>query len=201
MWHSLMQIFLLMTFAIVSASVEWRRTGLILSGFALLYLGLNVAGAHELMNSLSPPLYALLYAGMDLAAARLLILYGDKGSRPQAAILCAFVCAHIMAWLYATGLPGPLDPHRYVVLTMSLAVLQIMFAIPGIRDAFYEVRYMVEEALAGRRIQRRMATIHSRPHDTDSLSGSAGISDASGGGGRADIRGIQQIRGPGGEVL
>ena len=73
MAHWLMQLALLTAFVLISASVEYRRTGLILAGFAALYLGLNAFNG--MLDSISPPLYALLYAVMDYAAARLVLLW------------------------------------------------------------------------------------------------------------------------------
>ena len=148
MAHWLMQLALLAAFVLVSASVEYRRTGLILAGFAALYLGLNAF--NETMDGVSPPLYAIFYAIMDLAAARLVLLYGSKGARLQTTILCAFATTHIMAWFYASGLYSPLDPQRYVVLTMALATLQIVAISPGIKDGLHEIQKRIQKTLAQR---------------------------------------------------
>lgn len=162
MAHWLMQLALLAAFVLVSASVEYRRTGLILAGFAALYLGLNAF--NETMDGISPPLYALLYAVMDLAAARLVLLYGSRGARLQAIILCGFALTHIMAWFYASGLYSPLDPQRYVVLTMALATLQIIAISPGIKDGLHEAKKMVQETLAQRSLRTLRPFTGSRQH-------------------------------------
>ena len=151
MAHWLMQLALLTAFVLISASVEYRRTGLILAGFAALYLGLNAFNG--MLDSISPPLYALLYAVMDYAAARLVLLYGAKGARLQAIILCGFVITHIMAWFYASGFYSPLDPQRYVVLTMALATLQIIAISPGIKGGVYEGKRMVQKTLERRSLR------------------------------------------------
>lgn len=165
--HIAMQIALLLTFALVSVSAERRRTGLILAGFSALYLGLTTVNG--LMDDLSPPLYALFYAVMDFSAVWLLRLFGDKGSKVQIVLLCGFVLTHIMAWSYTLGLPSPLDVTSYVVVTMTLAVMQIVAALPGVRDGFYECAEMAEKTLALRRKRRLVRAARRSDNDPGSL--------------------------------
>lgn len=145
MWHWLLQGLLLLTFATVSVSVERRRTGLIMSGFALLYLG--QMKFTTLMDDFSPPLYALWSVAIDLLAIRLLLAFGSKGAKPQAFILCAFVTTHFMAYLYTVGLPSIIDEHQYIVVTFTLAILHIVVASPGAWDVICDTLDKVQEIL------------------------------------------------------
>lgn len=190
MWHSLMQVFLLLTFATLSVSVEWRRTGLILSGFALLYLGMNEFGVHWLLEGFSPPYYAVLYAGLDLLAVRLLFAYGSKGARVQALILCAFVSTHLLQYLYTIDLPTLLDPHQYIVVTFTLAILQMIVALPGVKDGVYDLLDMVQKVLEDFNPVPAFDCVYPDWENGRSVSHYAGNRRVSGASGRSDFQTI-----------
>lgn len=137
---AVMQCALLAAFLLVSMSPEHRKTGVILTPFAVFYFIL--VPLNGFMNDFSPSMYALLYGMMDYLAAYLVSKHGGKGSKSQATILSLFVLSHIMAWGYASGYISPLDPLRYGVLNFALIVLQILFSIPGIRRGLDELHVM-----------------------------------------------------------
>lgn len=190
MWFWMMQIFLLLTFAVVSISAEWRKTGLILSGFALLYL--SHAQFTAQMDAFSPPYYVLVSVVLDLAAMHLLIRFGSKGAVIQTWILGMFVTTHLFAYLYTVGLTSPIDPHQYVVITFALAILQMIAAWPGIKAGLYDILGMVEEILERRLVAGGSVRLHPAYSDGATLSHDAGHGSTYQSPGPSDIHGARR---------
>lgn len=168
-----MQILHLAIFVAASISVEWRRPGLILSGFALLYLVLTPFT--EMLRGLNPLLFMLFYVSLDMLGAALVFelcrptrqnsSFTRKTWLALSGVLIAFWVAHYLNFCYTMGYAVALSTPIYNWITLLLAGLQALIVLPGAREGIYEARNMVEKKLAGADVvwRRSPSLLYHRP--------------------------------------
>ncbi len=151
-----MQFVHLIAFALACLSPEWRRPGLILSGFALLYIGLGPF--NEMLRATSPSLLMLMYACLDMIGAAMILNYARPGKNNTSflyahwvglsGILIAFWMAHYLNYCYTLGYAVSLSVSTYNLITVILALTQVLIMFPGVKEGVYEVRKLAFKKLA-----------------------------------------------------
>lgn len=151
-----MQYLHLAVFAVASISVEWRRPGLILAGFALLYLILTPFNAA--WKIADPSMFMLMYVMLDMLGAFLIFefcrpaknhtSYKTKQWLGLSGILIAFWVAHYLNFCYTMGYSFGLAPPIYDWVLVGLALATIFVATPGAKEGIYEALEMVKKKLA-----------------------------------------------------
>lgn len=179
-----MQYLHLAVFAVASISVEWRRPGLILAGFALLYLILTPF--HAAWKVADPSMFMLMYVLLDMLGAFLIFefcrpsknhtSYRTKHWLGLSGILIAFWVSHYLNFCYTMGYSFGLAPPIYDWVLVGLALATIFVATPGAKEGIYEALEMVKKKLAlpADAACRPSEIFHERP-DAGAQSGHSGV--------------------------
>lgn len=185
--HSILygaQVVHLIAFAFATFSVEWRKPGLIQLGFALFYL--NMGFVDEALIAADGAMHKLLFTYLDLLGAALIFTLcypsgHNKVFRPfywlgLTSVLILFQTAHYLNYRSAEGLIFGLHKMPYEFIVVGLAVVQLLFNIPGIKDGFRECKKMAPQALAlSRSAPSRFAEIFRRKSDNRNRLGGSGM--------------------------
>lgn len=145
-------------FATVSVKAEWRRPGLILAGFALLYLYFGVASVNTDIMAYNEALHKTLFSFIDLVAATMIFTLCKPSNHNKSfkrfhwlgltAVLGLFWVTHYLNFRYASNLPVSVDAETYEVLVLMWMVLEGSFAGPAIVRQIYESVVLVNRKLA-----------------------------------------------------
>lgn len=160
-----MQYIILIVAAVASISVEWRRPGLIVSGFALLSLTLarplfDGASINALFREADSGLFMLMWVMIDLLGALLIMDYcypskDNKSFRPRhwagisgLMLLCSG--ASFMNFCYTMGYVLGLPTRAYDPITVIIAASLILIVfVGGTPGGVYALKDMVSRKLAG----------------------------------------------------
>lgn len=159
-----MQYLQLALFATASISVEWRRPGLILSGFALLYLTMALplfggVSFNWIIREADSPMFMLMWVLLDMAGAFLIFEYCRPSKQNTkflnkhwlglSGVLIAFWVAHYLNFCYTMGYAVASPTPIYNWIVVGLVLFTSIIALPGAKEGAYEIKELVNQKLAG----------------------------------------------------
>lgn len=136
--------------AALCISVEWRKPGLILLGFALLYLTMQESGIDLWLRTADPSLFKLLCVALEMLCA-MAIFSLCKPSRHNKSftefhrlgltgILMVFWVAHYLNFNYTMGYTPAFDVDTYNWITLLAGLATIPLLWPGAKDGVYAAK-------------------------------------------------------------
>lgn len=139
--------------AVACISVEWRRPGFVMAGFALLCLMLEPY--NDAMRAAQPSLFMLMYAGLDMLAAAI-VFDNCKPSRANksyrrfhwlgiSGLMLTASAASLLNFSYTMGYTIAFSASIYDRVSVTVATLLLVLVVFGSFGGVYE---MVKEKLA-----------------------------------------------------